>query len=140
MQYNWYEAAVSANAPHRIISVVDWASDSPTTLPPSSSKPATYNVFAWGTNDPSEGNRSITTENFDVLASPVGWHALPYANDPSFHGVRLNTTEFYRNTTTTWGNNVCDFCCAREITFYTCDVSIILGLCPGELEGLVFVY
>ena len=109
MQYNWYEAAVSANAPRQIISVVDWASDSPTPLPPSSSKPATYNVFAWGTNDPSEGNHSITTENFDVLASPVGWHSLPYANDPPFHGVRLNTTEFYRNTTTTWGNNVCDF-------------------------------
>jgi extracellular elastinolytic metalloproteinase len=106
MQNNWYEAAVSVNSPQTIISVVDWASDSPIPLPPPSNETATYNVFAWGINDPSEGNRSMTDENFDVLASPIGWHCLPYTNDPSFRGVRLSTTEFYRNTTTTWGNNV----------------------------------
>ncbi|KAI6018208.1 Fungalysin metallopeptidase-domain-containing protein [Pisolithus microcarpus] len=32
MQDNWYEATVTAALPHRIISVVDWASDSP--MPP----------------------------------------------------------------------------------------------------------
>lgn len=105
MQDNWYEAAVSATSPHRIISVVDWASDAPIPTPEPSS-PATYRVFAWGVNDPAEGNRSLEKENFDTLASPVGWHTLPYANDPEFEGVRLRNKAFWRNTTTTWGNNV----------------------------------
>ncbi|EEB95487.1 hypothetical protein MPER_05538, partial [Moniliophthora perniciosa FA553] len=57
MQDNWYEVAVSAQAPHRIISVVDWASDAP--MPkPSTPKAGTYKVFGWGMNDPSEGNRT----------------------------------------------------------------------------------
>ncbi|KAJ7736721.1 Fungalysin metallopeptidase-domain-containing protein [Mycena maculata] len=107
MQDNWYEAAVSATAPHRIISVVDWASDAPVPIPsPEPETTATYNVFKFGINDPEEGKRTTEKENFDVLASPVGWHTLPYANDPSFRGVKLATKEFYRNTTTTWGNNV----------------------------------
>jgi extracellular elastinolytic metalloproteinase len=105
MQDNWYEASVSASAPHQIISVVDWASDAPIPKAPEVVH-ATYNVFKWGTNDPAVGNRSIEKENFDALASPVGWHSLPYANDPSFKGVKLTTKDFYRNTTTTWGNNV----------------------------------
>lgn len=29
MEDNWYEASVSVALPHRIIDVVDWASDSP---------------------------------------------------------------------------------------------------------------
>jgi extracellular elastinolytic metalloproteinase len=32
MENNWYEATVSASLPHRIVSVVDWASDSPMPL------------------------------------------------------------------------------------------------------------
>ncbi|KAF5375899.1 hypothetical protein D9615_008220 [Tricholomella constricta] len=107
MQDNWYEAAVSATAPHRIISVVDWASDAPLPTDPETQEPATYNVFAWGINDPAEGSRSVNKENFDSLASPVGWHAIPYVNDPSLKGVRWNKKKgFWRNTTTTWGNNV----------------------------------
>jgi extracellular elastinolytic metalloproteinase len=106
MQDNWYEASVSASAPHRIISVVDWASDSP--IPPETptKQPATYNVFRWGVNDPSEDNRTVEKENYDVLASPAGWHAIPYANDPQFVNLKLNKKEFWRNTTTTYGNNV----------------------------------
>ncbi|KAF8151674.1 extracellular elastinolytic metallo proteinase [Crassisporium funariophilum] len=109
MQDNWYETAISASAPHKIISVVDWASDAHAPIPKPKPEPqtqATYNVFAWGINDPAVGNRSLNKENFDALASPVGWHAVPFANDPSFKGVRLSTSEFYRNTSTTWGNNV----------------------------------
>ncbi|KAJ7074555.1 Fungalysin metallopeptidase-domain-containing protein [Mycena amicta] len=105
MQDNWYEAAVSATAPHRIVSVVDWASDAAVPIP-TPGKAATYNVFTFGINDPSEGKRTVEKENFDPLASPVGWHALPYANDPSFAGVKVKAKEFFRNTTTTWGNNV----------------------------------
>ncbi|KII84797.1 hypothetical protein PLICRDRAFT_45604 [Plicaturopsis crispa FD-325 SS-3] len=108
MEDNWYEAAVSVSEPHHIISVVDWASDSPipSPKPPADKKGATYNVFAWGINDPSEGNRTIEKENFDAHASPAGWHALPYANDPQSESLRKKKTEFWRNTTTTWGNNV----------------------------------
>jgi extracellular elastinolytic metalloproteinase len=101
MQDNWYEAAVSATSPHKIISVVDWASDSS-----AHPKPATYNVFGWGTNDPSEGQRSINKENYDPLASPVGWHAIPHSRDPISNDVRRPHNTFWRNTTTTWGNNV----------------------------------
>ena len=105
MQDNWYETAISASAPHKIISVVDWASDSPIPYPDSQTV-GTYNVFSWGVNDPAVGIRTINKENFDSLASPVGWHSLPYANDPASRGIKA--TEFYRNTTTTWGNNVRD--------------------------------
>lgn len=110
MEDNWYEAAVSAVMPYRIISVVDWASDSPVPVAPVPKEPAshgaTYNVFKWGINDPSVGNRSIEKENFDVLASPVGWHSLPYANDPQSEDLKKGNAGKMRNTTTTWGNNV----------------------------------
>ena len=29
MEHNWYETTVTTSLPHRIISVVDWVSDSP---------------------------------------------------------------------------------------------------------------
>lgn len=105
MRDNWYEAHVSVHEPHNIISVVDWASDA---YLPKKGKPATpsYNVFAWGINDPSEGNRSTYSEKPDSLASPAGWHALPKLNDPKFAGARLTNKDEWHNTTTTWGNNV----------------------------------
>lgn len=107
MEDNWYETSVAAIAPHRIITVVDWASDSPIPTPAPSVEPATYNVFGWGINDPTEGNRSINKENYDALASPVGWHSIPFGNDPSLRGMTgRKDKEFFRNTTTTWGNNV----------------------------------
>ena len=113
MQDNWYEAAVSASQPHRIISVVDWASDSPmpvAPIPPTIEREqGTYNVFGWGINDPAEGERSEQKEYFDALASPVGWHSLPYANDPQSIRAKVKKGpkgEKFRNTTTTWGNNV----------------------------------
>ncbi|KAH9849143.1 Fungalysin metallopeptidase-domain-containing protein [Lenzites betulinus] len=106
MKDNWYEAAVSAEAPHRIVSVVDWASDSPIPVPSEPSEAATYNVFAWGINDPSVGERSIQEENFDSLASPLGWHALPYSVDPQSPTVRSKDSSKIRKTSTTYGNNV----------------------------------
>ena len=106
MQDNWYETSVSASYPHNIISVVDWASDSPIPKPAPPPTPATYNVFAWGINDPERGERTINKENFDILASPAGWHAMPAANDPSVSSSRSTSEEFWSNSTTTWGNNV----------------------------------
>jgi extracellular elastinolytic metalloproteinase len=107
MQDNWYETAVTAAAPHKIVSVVDWASDSPIPTPEPEPKKATYNVFSWGVNDPECGARSLQKENIDSIASPVGWHAIPYAHDPASPNVRHRADKgFWRNTTTTWGNNV----------------------------------
>src|SRR5215510_1485440 len=104
MMDNWYEAAVSFFPPYRIVSVVDWASDSP--IPEIPDKSGTYNVFAWGINDPAVGNRSINKENFDLLASPVGWHSLPYSHDPQTDQSYKKRDAFFRTTNTTWGNNV----------------------------------
>ncbi|KAF9446319.1 extracellular elastinolytic metallo proteinase [Macrolepiota fuliginosa MF-IS2] len=104
MEDNWYESAVTAAAPHRIVSVVDWASDSPIPIP--SPKPANYKVYAWGVNDPECGKRTLEEENFDALASPAGWHAIPYGNDPSDDMRSSGKKGFWRNTTSTWGNNV----------------------------------
>jgi extracellular elastinolytic metalloproteinase len=106
MEDNWYEAVVSRQAPHRILSVVDWASDSPIPSEPSQRPPATYHVFPFGINDPSEGDRSFVTENFDTLASPLGWHVIPSQNDPISSKLKKGK---YSNYTTTVGNNVRNF-------------------------------
>ena len=111
MQDNWYEAAVSALPPHRIVSVVDWASDSPIPVAPVPKEPAEkpvgqYRVFPWGVNDPEVGERSLEKENYDTLASPVGWHSLPYDNDPASSQQKNKKGIKFRNTTTTYGNNV----------------------------------
>ena len=125
MQDNWYETSVSASAPHNIISVVDWASDAYAPIPKKPQVPvASYNVFKWGVNDPECGNRTLEMENFDALASPVGWHSIPFSNDPSLKGVRLRTKDFYRNTSTTWGNNVSIVHC--KVLFITSNLILSL--------------
>ncbi len=107
MEHNWYEAAVTVMPPFNIMSVVDWASDSPLPVPkePSSTPSASYEVFAWGVNDPESGNRTHEKENYDHLASPIGWHSLPYGNDPSLPSD-MRRKKGFRNTTDTWGNNI----------------------------------
>ena len=104
MQDNWYEAIVSRQVPHRIFSVVDWASDSPIPSEPAQHPPATYYVFPFGINDPSEGERSFVAEQFDTLASPLGWHVIPVPNDPLSSNLKKKGE--YSNYTTTFGNNV----------------------------------
>ncbi|KAI9447207.1 extracellular elastinolytic metallo proteinase [Lactarius psammicola] len=104
MQDNWYEAIVSRQVPHRIISVVDWASDAPVPSKPAQRPPATYHVFPFGINDPSEGGRTLAKEKFDPLASPLGWHVIPVSNDPLSSNLKKKGE--YSNFTTTFGNNV----------------------------------
>jgi hypothetical protein len=113
MQDNWYEAAVDVFEPSNIISVVDWASDSPfAPIPkvPAPPKAASYNIFTWGVNDPSVGGRSMQPENFDALASPLGWHKLPAANDPFTDGRlrAIKAPNDIMSFETTAGNNVRD--------------------------------
>lgn len=106
MKGNWYEAAVSANSPHKIISVVDWASDAYAPIPRKGSARATYNVFKWGVNDPSESNRTNELERNDKLASPWGWHSLPTDNAPFNDGKPSGHSPSILNYTVTWGNNI----------------------------------
>jgi extracellular elastinolytic metalloproteinase len=109
MEDNWYETVVTMQHPHRILSVVDWASDAPIPNEPHGRTEATYKVFEWGINDPSEGPRTFQKESSDKLASPWGWHSLPVANDPLVsEAERRGMTPGARsNYTTTVGNNVC---------------------------------
>jgi extracellular elastinolytic metalloproteinase len=45
-------------------------------------------------------------EKQDTFSSPAGWHALPYSHDPASGSDTQGASKgFYRNTTTTWGNN-----------------------------------
>jgi len=128
MQDNWYEAAVSATNPTRIVEVVDWASDAsapvkrsrggcgkaapaakdllaPVPKPDSPTK-ARYNVWPWGVNDPSCGERQVVSDPWDKLASPIGWHSLPVAHDPLAKNKRYTDASAILDYTTTWGNNV----------------------------------
>lgn len=111
---NWYEATITAHSPHKIFSVVDWASDSaipsPEQVAPIPKKPtraesAIYNVFQWGVNDPECGNRTIEKEGVDKVASPLGWHSIPAENDPNSDYL-ASKKDVINNYTTTWGNNV----------------------------------
>ncbi|KIJ06577.1 hypothetical protein PAXINDRAFT_39023, partial [Paxillus involutus ATCC 200175] len=122
MEHNWYETTVTALLPHRIVSVVDWTSDSPMPLPvateegkypipklPKLSK-ATYEVFPWGVDDPhslSYGCKTVK-ELGDTLASPASWHTLPVSWDLSVgeSDRAAMGDSFWRTTNTTWGNNV----------------------------------
>ena len=110
MEDNWYEAAVGTQHPYEIYSVVDWASDAsmaPIPKEPEPSEPASYNVFKWGINDPSCGNRSIEKEGSDKLASPYGWHSLPAANYPGYDLTDVAEPEkLIIETNETFGNNV----------------------------------
>lgn len=40
-------------------------------------RPASYRVFPWSVNDPTQGKREIVESPSDPVASPVGWHTIP---------------------------------------------------------------
>lgn len=108
MRYNWYTATVSVTPPHNIISVVDWVSDASAPVTANwkpTHRVASYDVFAWGINDPSKGSRSLVKERIDLLASPFGWHSFPASLDP--RGMSKSAEEKkILESTTTLGNNV----------------------------------
>ncbi|KAK2630035.1 hypothetical protein QTJ16_000855 [Diplocarpon rosae] len=58
---NWCLLYIEASEGLDILAVVDYVSH------------ATYNVFPWGTNDPSKGSRVIETDPQNHFASTLGW-------------------------------------------------------------------
>ncbi|RFU81079.1 fungalysin metallopeptidase [Trichoderma arundinaceum] len=74
---NWLLTYVDANTNKEVHGVVDYVSDF-----------ASFEVFPWGTNDPTEGSRQVLTDPWRLDASPFTW-------------VGDGTT----NYTTTRGNN-----------------------------------
>ncbi|KAH7030685.1 extracellular metallo proteinase 5 [Microdochium trichocladiopsis] len=67
----WLSAHVAAQGEARVLGVMDFHSH------------ATYQVFPWGINDPSEGTRTVVQDPQDTTSSPKGWHA---------DGLDANTT------------------------------------------------
>ncbi|RAK80043.1 extracellular metalloproteinase [Aspergillus fijiensis CBS 313.89] len=61
MDSNWYLTYVDAGANATVHGVVDYASS------------ATYEVYEWGLNDPTEGARTTVTDPWDKTASPFTW-------------------------------------------------------------------
>ncbi|KFZ19247.1 hypothetical protein V501_00743 [Pseudogymnoascus sp. VKM F-4519 (FW-2642)] len=58
---NWLLSYVDASGASEVYGVVNYVSD------------ATYQVFPWGTNDPSKGSRTIETDPADKTASEFTW-------------------------------------------------------------------
>ncbi|KAF2002104.1 extracellular metallo proteinase 2 [Amniculicola lignicola CBS 123094] len=60
---NWLLTYVDAISGSEVKAVVDYSAD------------ATYQVYPWGLNDPTEGSRELLTDPFDDKASEFGWHS-----------------------------------------------------------------
>ncbi|KAF2713894.1 extracellular metallo proteinase 1 [Pleomassaria siparia CBS 279.74] len=58
---NWLLTYVDAGTNQEVHGVVDYSAD------------AVYQVFAWGTNDPEEGARTLVTDPWDETASEFTW-------------------------------------------------------------------
>jgi hypothetical protein len=78
---NWYNSQIDAET-GETIQVVDWVSK------------ATFNVFPWGSNDPTEGDRELLVNPEHLESSPWGWNTFNSKKD----GKVLSTA--------TSGNNV----------------------------------
>ncbi|KAL6707019.1 hypothetical protein ACN47E_004969 [Coniothyrium glycines] len=87
---NWLLSYVDAEDGTQVHAVVDYSAD------------ASYQVYPWGINDPTEGERIIVEDPFDSQASEFGWHST---GSESFKTVRGNNGIAHTN----WGNVQSDF-------------------------------
>ncbi|KAF2748483.1 extracellular metallo proteinase MEP [Sporormia fimetaria CBS 119925] len=71
---NWLLSYVDAKDPSTVHGVIDYAQD------------ATYEVYPWGINDPSEGSRVVVRDPWLVQASEFGWHSDGGANYTTTRG------------------------------------------------------
>ncbi|KAJ4366859.1 hypothetical protein N0V83_007387 [Neocucurbitaria cava] len=60
---NWLLTYVDAENGNQVHAVVDYSAD------------VSYQVYPWGINDPTEGERLIVEDPFDSQASEFGWHS-----------------------------------------------------------------
>jgi extracellular elastinolytic metalloproteinase len=71
---NWLLTYVDAIDGSQVHAVVDYSAD------------ASYEVYPWGINDPTEGERIIVTDPFDSQASEFGWHSDGTKQYPTTRG------------------------------------------------------
>lgn len=76
-------------------------------------RPATYRVFPWSVNDPTESKRKVVEDPSDSFASPMGWHAIPtpdHANAKDISRLTSGWSTLVKHhglvATDTRGNNV----------------------------------
>lgn len=60
---NWLLTYVDATTTTEIVGLVDYVSDI-----------ATYEVYPWGINDPTDGDRVLVQDPWELSASPYTWH------------------------------------------------------------------
>ncbi|KAL5113149.1 ammonium transporter [Pleosporales sp. CAS-2024a] len=78
---NWLLTYVDAIDGSQVHAVVDYSAD------------ASYEVYPWGVNDPTEGERIIVVDPFDSRASEFGWHSdgsKMYSTTRGNNGVAQN--------------------------------------------------
>lgn len=86
---NWLLTYVDAATGSQVHAVVDYSAD------------ASYQVYPWGINDPTEGSRVIVTDPWDKVASEFGWHST---GTQSFDTTRGNNGVAQSNIQNASGN------------------------------------
>lgn len=89
IESNWLLTYVDAKDGSQVHAVVDWSAD------------ASYQVYPWGINDPTEGSRVIITDPADKVASEFGWHST---GTESFQTTRGNNGVAQSNIQNASGN------------------------------------
>ncbi|CAA9961110.1 hypothetical protein CFE70_004484 [Pyrenophora teres f. teres 0-1] len=87
---NWLLSYVDVKDGSKVHAVVDYSAD------------ATYNVYPWGINDPTEGERQLVTDGFYPPASEFGWHS---DGETTFKTTRGNNGIAHTN----WDNKMSGF-------------------------------
>lgn len=79
----------------------------------SEARPASYRVFPWSVNDPTEDKRQLVKDPSDNFASPLGWHSIPSTSSKSAkdigklqHGWSKLLNQHGLHAIDTRGNNV----------------------------------
>ncbi|PVV00762.1 hypothetical protein BB560_004844 [Smittium megazygosporum] len=67
---DWWNAFVSADS-GEVLSLINWSAD------------ASYRVYPFGVNDPSDGDRALLVDPHNLNASPKGWHLSRGEKDSS---------------------------------------------------------
>jgi len=87
---NWLLTYVDAEDSNKVYSVIDYSAD------------ATYEVYPWGINDPTEGERKVITDPFDRVSSEFSWNS---DGTTKFNTTRGNNGVAHTN----WENKKSDF-------------------------------